>query len=53
MVKAPTELGESVTGIVGSVDGATRENSNGKFLNAVPVAGSKELFDLAEEELPG
>lgn len=52
MDRAPVDLGTSVAGILGIVDGATRDKSSGKFLNAVVAAGSDKFWDVAEEELP-
>ncbi|KAJ7622063.1 hypothetical protein FB45DRAFT_1090654 [Roridomyces roridus] len=42
---APYTLDETVAGILGRIDGATREKCGGKFWNAVPVVGDPAASD--------
>ncbi|KAM0748078.1 NAD(P)-binding protein [Meredithblackwellia eburnea MCA 4105] len=49
MAEAPVTLQESVDGILGLIEGSTREKSGGKFLNAVP--GDQNPWEINSVEL--
>ncbi|KAJ7617372.1 aflatoxin biosynthesis ketoreductase-like protein nor-1 [Roridomyces roridus] len=49
MPAAPYTLDECVSGILGRIDGATREKSGGKFWNAVPKSG--DPWDIPTDEV--